>query len=135
MNKTLLYILFAVSAVSLAYGDVTIRDGRARRHRDSGYTRTSYRHVPLSDPNDPFHDTYRRNTGRLNDAAEKRVTNLHAKVAAARAEADRRSAERRSPISTYSNLQGRTSSASVQERETLVIQRQVNIYNSSVVIN
>lgn len=135
MNKTLLYILFAVSAVSLAYGDVTIRDGRSYRHRDSGYTRTSYRHVPLSDPSDPFHDTYRRNTGRLNDEAPKRVANLHAKVSAARAEADRRSGERRSPISTYSNLQERTSSASAQDREPVVIQRQVNISNSSVVIN
>ena len=26
---------------------------------------TIIRHVPLSDPNDPFHDTYKKNTGQI----------------------------------------------------------------------
>lgn len=134
MNKTLLYILFAVSAVSLAYGDVTVRSDRFSRHRDSGYTRTSYRHIPLSNPNDPFHDTYKRNTGRLNDEAPKRVANLRAKISAARIEADQRANERKSPISTYSNLTERPAPAPAV-RETTVVQQQINISNSSVVFN
>lgn len=136
MKKTLFCILFAVSAVSLAYGDVTVRSGRFSCHRDSGYTRTTYRHVPLSDPNDPFHDTYKRNTGRLNDEAPKRVANLHAKISAARIEADRRAKakERKSPISTYSNLKERPAPAPAA-RETTVVQQQINIANSTVVFN
>ena len=142
------FIVFALAAVAIAANaDVQIlrrgarRPGRERIAND-GWVRVSYRHVPLSDPADPFHDTYKRNTGRLNDEAPKPLRNARAKANAAEKQARKaaQEAENRSPISVYSNYGSLTadsgrkaSDAESAPRETA--QKVINIYDSTVIIN
>lgn len=58
--KTLL--LTALAATSLAASADVYVNRRNGCGRNGDWIRVSYRHVPLSDPNDPFHVTYKRNT-------------------------------------------------------------------------
>ncbi len=99
--------------------------------------RTEFRHVPLSCPYDPFHETYRKNLGeqpsksgassaknKLSDIdrriqdLERQLSDLLAKMAASESPP-----ERKSPISFYSNVTAPDPAP-----------RQINIQNSSVTI-
>lgn len=100
-----------------------------------GTFRTEFRHVPLSDPNDPFHDTYRKNLGgsaaktttseskdsaldrRIKDL-EKQLSDLQEKMANSEA-----TKERKSPISVYSNIsapKAKTASKQINIRDSYV---------------
>ena len=82
--------LVATTAM-VASADVTYLRGRHRvgpREEDT-VVRVTFRHVPNSDPDDPFHDTYARNLGRRRDIAEKPVANIHAKISSARYDEER----------------------------------------------
>ena len=96
-------------------------------------------HTSFSNPDDPFHDTYKRNTGRLNDEAPKRVANLHAKITAAQAAAEKRAARaaraNEPTISVYSNYDALFKKPPPEEKPTVVVNKQINISNSTVVIN
>ena len=136
--KAFKFILFAAALASAVTGF-----GETIVHGFHGQTiQTVIRHVPLSDPNDPFHDTYKKNTGQIRREAPKPVRNLHAKISAARADALRLEQKReqaaRSPISCYSNISApkRTPPApAVASGGSAPAERTINIYNSSVVIN
>ena len=136
--KAFKFILFAAALASAVTGF-----GETIVHGFRGQTiQTVIRHVPLSDPNDPFHDTYKKNTGQIRREAPKPVRNLHAKISAARADALRLEQKReqaaRSPISCYSNISApkRTPPApAVASGGSAPAERTINIYNSSVVIN
>ena len=96
-------------------------------------------HSTFSSPDDPFHDTYKRNTGRLNDEAPKRIANLHAKISAAQADAEKRAARaaraNEPTISVYSNYDALFKKPPAEEKPTVVVNKQINIANSTVVIN
>ena len=96
-------------------------------------------HSSFSRPDDPFHDTYKRNTGRLNDDAPKRVANLHAKISAAESAAEKRAvraARANEPtISVYSNYDALSRKSPPEEKSTAIVNKQINISNSTVVIN
>ena len=105
---------------------------------DHGRTRPSF-----APPNDPFHDVYKRNVGLLNDKAPRHVANIHAKISAAEAASARRAAEAArasEPINVpYSNCDAllrkeRTVEQTV-EKTVVVVNKQVNISNSTVVVN
>ena len=91
---------------------------------------TGSRRSAFSSPNDPFHDTYKKNTGQIRREAPKPVNNLHAKISAARAEAIKfeleRERARQSPISCWSNA---------QSAPATVEQKSITIVNSNVTIN
>lgn len=96
-------------------------------------------HSTFSGPDDSFHDTYKRNTGRLNDEAPKRIANLHAKISAAQADAEKRAARaaraNEPTISVYSNYDALFKKPPPEEKPTVVVNKQINISNSTVVIN
>ena len=96
-------------------------------------------HTTFSRPDDPFHDTHKRNTGRLNDEAPKRIANLHAKISAAQAAAEKRAARaaraNEPTISVYSNYDALFKKPPPEEKPTVVVNKQINISNSTVVIN
>ena len=119
-------------------------------HRDKGTTRlrggthvvsrvVTRGHSTFSSPDDPFHDTYKRNTGRLNDEAPKRIANLHAKISAAEAAAEKRAAKaaraNEPTISVYSNYDALFKKPPPEEKPPVVVNKQINISNSTVVIN
>lgn len=95
----------------------------------------------FSSPNDPFHDTYRKNTGEIRREAPKPVNNIHAKISAARADAIRFELERerahKSPISCWSNF-GTFSTVAVAQSAPASEnseQKSITIVNSNVTIN
>ena len=96
-------------------------------------------HSTFSSPDDSFHDTYKRNTGRLNDEAPKRIANLHAKISAAQADAEKRAAHaaraNEPTISVYSNYDSLFKKPPPEEKPAVVVNKQINISNSTVVIN
>ena len=140
-NKTAKACKFILFAVALAAAGTGFAETIV--HGFHGQTiQTIIRHVPLSDPNDPFHDTYKKNTGQIRCEAPKPVRNLHAKISAARADALRLEQKReqaaRSPISCYSNISApkrAPATPMVAAADTAPAERTINIYNSSVVIN
>ena len=135
--KACKFILFAAALAAAGTGSA-----ETIVHGFHGQTiQTVIRHVPLSDPNDPFHDTYKKNTGQIRREAPKPVRNLQAKISAAQADALRLEQKRdqaaRSPISCYSNITApkRTPAAPAAPAGSAPAERTINIYNSSVVIN
>lgn len=135
MNKTA-FVLLTAFATATALADVSIYRGGGRHNND--IIRVSYRHVPLSDPSDPYHDTYRKNTGEVYRKAPKPIANVHAKQSAAQTDALRYAARaaqaQRSAISVYSNVTARpappcAASSAVGTGNAIVIN------NSNVVIN
>ena len=93
----------------------------------------------FSSPNDPFHDTYRKNTGEIRREAPKPVNNIHAKISAARADAIRFELERerahKSPISCWANFGTLATVAVAQSAPATVEQKSITIVNSNVTIN
>jgi hypothetical protein len=104
------------------------------RMQHSGPRRSAF-----SSPNDPFHDTYKKNTGEIRREAPKPVNNLHAKISAARAEAIKfgleRERERQGPISCWSNFGTLSTVAAAQSAPATVEQKSITIVNSNVTIN
>jgi hypothetical protein len=100
---------------------------------------TGSRRSAFSSPNDPFHDTYKKNTGQIRREAPKPVNNLHAKISAARAEAIKfeleRERARQSPISCWSNFGTLSTVAVAQSAPATVGQKSITIVNSNVTIN
>ena len=101
---------------------------------DHGRTRPSF-----APPNDPFHDIYRRNAGLLADKTPAYGANIHAKISAAEAAAKKRAAEAaraREPVNVaYSNCDAILGRTSPEEKSVVVVNKQVNISNSTVVVN
>ena len=123
--------------------------GFGARDEGRGMTmqRSEFRRSAFSSPNDPFHDTYRKNTGQIRTEAPKPVRNIPAKISAAR-KADlnfelRRERAFQSPISCYSNYEtvstvARTAPAAPSgggANDAASAQRSITINNSNVVIN
>ena len=137
MNKLTLTLLLAAAAAT-TFADVSIYRGGGCGHRNNDIIRVSYQHVPLSDPSEPYHDTYRKNVGEVNRQAAKPVANAHAKQSAAQADALRyaakASAAQRPTISVYSNVTARQS----EPRPAAAnggTHAGITINNSNVVIN
>lgn len=89
---------------------------------------------------DDFHDTYRRNAGRIESEAPKRVTNIRAKISAREIAQDNREIRlekaRKSPISTYSNYDFLFKDKDeASGSTTTIVQKQINISNSTVILN
>lgn len=88
---------------------------------------------------DDFHDTYRRNAGRIESEAPKRVTNIRAKISAREIADDnreiRREKARKSPISTYSNYDFLFKEKDEASETATIVQKQINISNSTVILN
>ena len=95
----------------------------------------------FSSPNDPFHDTYKKNTGEIRREAPEPVNNLHAKISAARIAELERELERerahKSPISCWSNYGSFSTVAVAQSAPATenVEQKSITIVNSNVTIN
>jgi len=137
--KASLIVLAVALGVVAAQAEVQVmnRGGCCRSNGD--WIRVSYPHVPLSDPNDPFHDTYKRNTGRLNDQAAKPVANAHAKQSAAENRAieleRRRAGATQSGVKVYSNIREQPRASAPAVAPVAPAQPQtINIYNSNVTI-
>ena len=75
----------------------------------------------------------------MNDEAPKRIANLHAKISAAQADAEKRAARaaraNEPTISVYSNYDALFKKPPAEEKPTVVVNKQINIANSTVVIN
>ena len=121
-----------------------VQQGRPHHVQQSGvhhpHTQLSGpRRSAFSSPNDPFHDTYKKNTGQIRREAPKPVNNLHAKISAARAEAIKfeleRERARQSPISCWSNFGTLSTVAVAQSAPATVEQKSITIVNSNVTIN
>ena len=125
---TILSILVAISAVASA--EVTVYPVGGRR--GGVIIHSDFKHVPLSDPSEPYHETYRKNLGETARPAVKSVSNVHAKISAAEAAQAKREAAARnvSPISCYSNVTPARTSVPATVPQTRII----NITNSNVVI-
>ena len=140
MNKTILALL-AIVATGLAKADVTFyRGGGGWGRRGTDLIHVEYKKVPLSDPSEPFHDTYRKNTGEVSRKAPKPIANLHAKQSAAQADALRTAAKmaaaQRPTISVYSNITPAAQTTRTQPtRENGGTPNTITINNSNVVIN
>ena len=130
-NKIIMSIAMALSVVTVTAAPLA--------HRNVDTTRLHCGRPSFSNPDDPFHDTYKRNTGHLHDKAPKRVANLHAKISAAEAAAERRAARaaraNEPTISVYSNCDALSRTPPPEEKPTVVVNKQINIANSTVVIN
>lgn len=118
--------------------------GRGHHVRQNGIHHSGSHHSAphrsaFSSPNDPFHDTYRKNTGEIRREAPKPVNNIHAKISAARADAIRFELERerahKSPISCWSNFGTFSTVAVAQPASATVEQKSITIVNSNVTIN
>ena len=145
--------LVATTAM-VASADVTYLRGRHRvgPREENTVVRVTFRHVPNSDPDDPFHDTYARNLGRRRDIAEKPVANIHAKISAARYDEERAEArreERAKKGAYYSNVKTRAEEAAArkaysedgededeeEEEEKVTVNNNYYISGGTVVIN
>lgn len=135
--------ILAIAALASLAASAEIRATNIRRvsFGDGERVSVGQRHPSFSDPGDPFHDTYDRNAGRLNDEAPKRVANIQAKIAAAEKARARREKEAaaKSPISVYSNFGSGAVCAVTTPATPAETPQQpakvVNIYNSTVVVN
>ena len=141
-NKIIMSLAMALAVATVSAAPLAHRDRETSRFRGRPHvvSRVVTRdHVPLSNPDDSFHDTYKRNTGRLNDEAPKRITNLHAKISAAEAAAEKRAAKaaraNEPTISVYSNYDALSRKPPPEEKPTVIVNKQINISNSTVVIN
>lgn len=138
MNKLLIALFVTATTASAALADVEIYRGGGCGFANNDIIRVSYKHVPLTDPNEPYHETYRKNLGEVNKKAPKPVANVHAKQSAAQADALRYAAKaeqaQRSSISVYSNVTSRPS-YSKQSSSSGSGGHNITINNSSVVIN
>ena len=123
-----------------------VQQGRAHHVQKSGvhhpHTQLSGpRRSAFSSPNDPFHDTYKKNTGEIRREAPEPVNNLHAKISAARIAELERELERerahKSPISCWSNYGSFSTVAVAQSAPATenVEQKSITIVNSNVTIN
>ena len=97
------------------------------------------RRGPFAPPDDPFHDSYKKNTGQINTEKPRPIRNIRAKISAARAarlkaEIDRERAFR-SPISCYSNTGTTTAKVTQAPPQPSAENKSITICNSSVVIN
>ena len=126
-RKTFLAAAFAALAITA----FAMPGGRASAPRRSAF----------SSSDDPFHDTYKKNTGQIRHEAPKPVNNIHAKISAARAEALKfeleRERARQSPISCWSNF-GTFSIVAVAQSAPAagnIEQKSITIVNSNVTIN
>ena len=130
-RKTFLAAAFATIAIAAF---AMPRGGEGARMQHSAPRRSAF-----SAPNDPFHDTYRKNTGEIRREAPKPVNNIHAKISAARADAIRFELERerahQSPISCWSNFGTSSTVAVAQSAPATVEQKSITIVNSNVTIN
>lgn len=134
MNKLLVASFLATATASAAFADVEIHPGYGCGFANNNIIRVNYRHVPLSNPHEPYHETYRKNLGEVRKHAPKPIANPHAKQSAAQTDAIRYAAKaertQRSSISVYSNvtaLQSVSTPASGGHN--------ITINNSTVVIN
>ena len=141
-NKIILSFAMAMAVAPVFAAPIVHHDRETTRHRGGTHVvpRVVTRgHSTFSSPDDPFHDTYKRNTGRLNDEAPKRIANLHAKISAAQADAEKRAARaaraNEPTISVYSNYDALFKKPPPEEKPTVVVNKQINISNSTVVIN
>ena len=151
-KKTFLAAAFAtiaITALAMPRGSGTAPHraesaGRGHSVQQSGIHRpraqqSGPRRSAFSSPNDPFHDTYKKNTGQIRREAPKPVNNLHAKISAARAEAIKFELERerahKSPISCWSNFGTLSTVAVAQSAPAAVEQKSITIVNSNVTIN
>ena len=141
-NKIIMSLAMALAVATASATPFAHRDGETTRLRGGthvGSRMVARSHSSFSRPDDPFHDTYKRNTGRLNDQAPKRIANLHAKISAAEAAAEKRAAKaaraNEPTISVYSNYDALFKKPPAEEKPTVVVNKQINISNSTVVIN
>jgi len=141
-NKIIMSLAMALAVATISATPFAHRDGETSRLRGGthiGSRMVARGHSSFSSPDDPFHDTYKRNTGRLNDQAPKRIANLHAKISAAEAAAEKRAARaaraNEPTISVYSNYDAISKKPPSEEKPTVIVNKQVNISNSTVVIN
>lgn len=109
-------------------------------HRAPSISRHDSRFCRWRGRDDDFHDTYRRNAGRIESEAPKRVTNIRAKISAREIADDnreiRREKARKSPISTYSNYDFLFKDKDeASGSTTTIVQKQINISNSTVILN
>ena len=137
MNKFLVALFVTTATAIAAFADVEIYRGGGRC-ANGNVIRVSYRHVPLSDPSQPNHETYRKNLGEIRTKAEKPVANIHAKQSAAQADALRYAAKLEQAqcptISVYSNVTARPPTPRRADA-TDGGGRNITINNSNVVIN
>ena len=137
MSLAMALVVATVSATPFAHHDRETTRLRSRTHVESRVVTRG--HSSFSSPDDPFHDTYKRNAGRLNDQVPKRIANLHAKISAAEADAEKRTARaaraREPTISVYSNYDALSKKPPPEEKPTVIVNKQINISNSTVVIN
>ena len=141
-NKITMSLAMALAVATVSATPIAHRDRETARLRGGTHvvSRAATRgHSSFSSPDDPFHDTYKRNTGRLNDEAPRRVANIHAKISAAEAAVEKRAARTarasEPTISVYSNYDAVSPKPPSEEKPTVVVNKQINISNSSVVIN
>lgn len=136
MNKLLIALFVTATTASAAFADVEIYRGGGCGFANNDIIRVSYKHVPLTDPSEPYHETYRKNLGEVNKKAPKPIANVHAKQSAAQADALRYAAKaeqaRRSSISVYSNVTSRPTYS--QQSGSSGGGHNITINNSSVVI-
>ena len=143
MNNKIIISFAMTLVVATAFAAPIVHHDRETTHLSGGthvVSRVVTRdHSTFSSPDDSFHDTYKRNTGRLNDEAPKRIANLHAKISAAQADAEKRAARaaraNEPTISVYSNYDTFFKKPPPEEKPTVVVNKQINISNSTVVIN
>ena len=141
-NKIILSFAMAMAVATVSATPIAHRDRETTRLRGGTHvvSRVATRgHSTFAGPDDSFHDTYKRNTGRLNDEAPKRIANLHAKISAAQADAEKRAARaaraNEPTISVYSNYDAIYKKPPPEEKPTVIVNKQINISNSTVVIN
>lgn len=113
-------IVFKPPAGPVAARPAPVRHAAPARHgfwpRHGVFTST-FRHVPLSDPNDPFHETYKKNLGesssKKSSSSESKSSDLDRRIAElerqlsaleAKIAKDEKAQPRKSPISVYSNI-------------------------------
>ena len=151
-KKTFLAAAFAtiaITALAMPRGSGTAprraeSAGRGHSVQQSGIHRpraqqSGPRRSAFSSPNDPFHDTYRKNSGEIQHKAPKHVNNIHAKISAAREDAIKFELERerahQSPISCWSNFGTLSTVAVAQSSPATVEKKSITIVNSNVTIN
>ena len=156
MDNRKTFLAAAFAAIAIAASAMPGERGPTPRGEGAGgrghHVQQSGTHLPrmqhsgprrsaFSSPNDPFHDTYRKNTGEIRREAPKPVNNIHAKISAARAEALKFELERerahQSPISCWSNF-GTFSTVAIAQSapaSATVEQKSITIVNSNVTIN
>ena len=151
-KKTFLSAAFAtiaITALAMPRGSGTCprgaeSAGRGHSVQQSGIHRprtqqSAPRRSAFASPNDPFHDTYRKNVGEIQHIAPTHVNNIHAKISAARADAIKFEMERerahQSPISCWSNFGTLSTAAVAQSAPATVEKKSITVVNSNVTIS